>query len=94
MWDVVKSDATIKSSLYSLYLLDAENELTSIKLSNNSNPRTHLTELKAHFQLMIQHQSNPIEMESVLSDTCYWTIIMHSLPESYQPGLQMTTLAE
>ena len=68
MWDMVKSDATSKSMLY---LLDAEDELASMKLSNNSEPKTHLAERKAHFQLIVQRQNNLIEMGSVLSDTCY-----------------------
>jgi gag-polypeptide of LTR copia-type len=68
MWDVVKSDATTKSSLY---LLDAEDELASMKLSDTEDPKTHLAELKEHFQLMTQHRNNLIEMGSVLSDTRY-----------------------
>ena len=52
MWDLVKADATTKSTLY---LLDAEDQLASMKLSDNDDPKTHLTELKEHFQLMIQH---------------------------------------
>ena len=91
MWDIVKSDATSKSTLY---LLDAEDQLASIKLSNNSEPKIHLAELKVHFQLMVQRLNNLIKMGSVLSDTHYQTIIMHSLPESYQPALQMITAAE
>ena len=51
MWDIVKSDATTKSTLY---LLDAEDQLASMKLSNNEDPKTHLAELKEHFQLMAQ----------------------------------------
>jgi hypothetical protein len=68
MWDVVKSNATTKSTLY---LLDAEDELTSMKLGDNEDLKTHLSELKEHFQLMIQHQNNLVEMESVLSDSRY-----------------------
>ena len=80
MWDVVKSDATTKSTLY---FLDAEDALASMKLSDTNDPKTHLAELKEHFQLMMQCCNNLIEMGSVLSDTRYQTIIMHSLPESY-----------
>ena len=68
MWDVVKSDATMKSSLY---LLDAEDELASMKLSDTEDPKTHLAELKEHFQLMTQCRNNLIEIGSVLSDTRY-----------------------
>src|ERR1700677_2831809 len=43
MWKKVKSDATTKSTLY---LLDAEDQLTSMKLQDNDNPKIHLSELK------------------------------------------------
>jgi hypothetical protein len=91
MWDIVKSDATTKSTLY---LLDAKDELASMKLGDTEDPKTHLTELKEHFQLMTQHCNNLIEMGSVVSDTRYRTIIMHSLPKSYRPALQTITAAE
>jgi len=51
MWDLVKADATTKITLY---LLDTEDQLASMKLSDNDDPKTHLTELKEQFQLMIQ----------------------------------------
>jgi hypothetical protein len=91
MWDIVKTDATTKSTLY---LLDAEDELTSMKLGDTEDPKTHLAELKEHFQLMMQHYTNLIAMGSVLSDSRYRTIIMHSLPESYRPALQTITAAK
>ena len=91
MWDVVKSDATTKSTLY---LLDAEDELASIKPSYKEDPKSHLAEPKEHFQLMVQCCNNLIEMGSVLSNSCYWTIIMHSLPNSYWPALQTIAVAE
>jgi hypothetical protein len=77
-----------------LYLLDAEDELASMKLSDTDDLKTHLAELKEHFQVMTQRHNNLIEMGSVLSDTRYRTIIMHSLPESYRPALQTITAAE
>jgi len=46
MWEVLKADATMKSTLY---LLDAKDQLSSMKLSENKDPKTHLTELKQHF---------------------------------------------
>ena len=91
MWDIVKADATSKSMLY---LLDAEDQLASMKLSDNEDPKTHLAELKEHFQIMTQRHDNLIEMGSVLSDSRYRTIVMHSLPESYRPALQTITAAE
>lgn len=51
MWDAVKVDATTKSTLD---LLDAEDQLVSRKLSDNDDPKTHLAELKQHFQLILQ----------------------------------------
>ena len=38
MWMKVKADATTKSTLY---LIDAEDQLTSMKLQDNNNPKTH-----------------------------------------------------
>ena len=49
MWEVVKADATNKSTLY---LLDAEDQLASMKLGDNNDPAAHFTELKVHFQLI------------------------------------------
>ena len=50
MWDMVKADATTKSTLF---LLDAKDQLTSMKLIDNTDPKTHLSELKEYFQLMM-----------------------------------------
>ena len=57
IWDMVKADATTKSTLF---LLDAENQLASMKLADNTDPKTHLSELKEHFQLMM-HWHNYLE---------------------------------
>ena len=51
MWDVVKADATTMSTLF---LLDAEDRLASMKLAENDDPKVHLMEVKQHFQLMGQ----------------------------------------
>ena len=91
MWDVVKADATTKSTLY---LLDAEDQLTSMKLADNDDPKSHLAKVKQHFQLMTECHDNLIKMGSTISDTRYNTIIMSSLPESYRPTLQTITAAE
>ena len=45
MWDMVKADATTKSTLF---LLNAEDQLTSMKLTDNTDPKIHLSELKEH----------------------------------------------
>ena len=51
MWDVVKVDTITKSTLF---LLDAEDQLTSMKLMENDNLKVHLAEVKQQFQLMGQ----------------------------------------
>ena len=88
---VVKVDATTKSMIY---LLDAEDQLASMKLTDNDDPKSHLAEVKQHFQLMTEHHENLIKMGSTISDTRYNTIVMSSLPESYHPALQTITAAE
>ena len=84
MWDIVKNDATTKSTLY---LLDTEDNLSSMKLGDNKDLRTHLAKLKEHFQLMVQCYNNLITTGLILSNSCYQTIIMHSLPKSYRLAL-------
>ena len=91
MWKAVKDDTTSKSTLF---LLDAEDQLTSMKLKENEDSKTHLMELKQHFQAMLQHQDNLIKMGSVISNTCFNIIIMSSLPDLYHPALQTITAAE
>jgi hypothetical protein len=87
----VKSDATTKSTLY---FLDAEDQLASMKLSDDDDLAAHLTELKSHFQLMTSRCDNLLKMGSELSNSCYHTIIMQSLPESYRLALQTITATE
>ena len=52
MWTKVKANATMKSTLY---LIDAEDQLTSMKLQDNDNPKTHLSELKTHLSELKTH---------------------------------------
>src|SRR6202522_4108982 len=91
MWEAVKANATTKSSLY---LLDAKDQSASMKLAETDDAKTHLDEMKQHFQLMVQRRDNLTKMGSELSDTRFNTIIMSSLPESYRPTLQTITAAE
>ena len=91
MWKIVKEDATKKSTLH---LLDAEEQLQSMKLADNEDSKTHLTELKQHFQTMMDRRDNFIKMGSTISDTHFNIIIMSSLPDSYRPTLQTITAAE
>ena len=87
----MKDDATSKSTLY---LLDAEDQLSSMKLSDNEDSKTHLSELKHHFQLMQTRRDNLIKIGSTLSDSRFNIIIMSSLPDSYRPALQTITASE
>ena len=91
MWKAVKDDATSKSTLY---LLDAEDQLLSIKLADNEDPKAHLTKLKSHFQTMLQHWDNLIKIGSSMSEMWFNIIMMSSLPESYWLTLQTITAAE
>ena len=61
MWKVIKDDATSKSTLY---LLDTEDQLSSMKLPENEDAKAHLTKLKAHFQLMLQCWDNLMKIGS------------------------------
>ena len=80
MWKIVKADVTTKSTLY---LLDAEDQLSTMKIHENEDLKSHLAELKAHFQTMVQCRDNLTQIGSTLSETRFNTIIMSSLPESY-----------
>ena len=91
MWDVVKTDATLKSTLY---ILDTEDQLSSMKLKDNEDPATHLSKLKQHFQLMLQRHENLMMMGSEISEMCLNMMIMSSLLESYRPILQTITASE
>ena len=91
MWKVVKTNAILKSTLF---LLDAEDQLTSMKLFDNEDAKTHLSELKQHFQLMLQCCNNLVQMGSTISNTRFNIIIMSLVPESYRPTLQTITAAE
>ena len=72
MWDAVKADAMTKSTLF---LLDAEDQLASMRFAENDDPKAHLMEVKQHFQLMGQRHNNLLKMGSTISDSCYNTII-------------------
>ena len=91
MWDIIKADATEKSTLF---LIDAEDMLLSMRCSDLSNPKTHLTEIKAHFKLMVQCHDSLSDMGSTLLDTQFSTMIMLSLPASYHLALQTIMVAE
>ena len=91
MWDKVKRDATTKSTLF---IINAENELSTMKCQESSDPKTHLTKITAHFNLMVQRREILVQMGSSISNTCFNVIIMASLPASYQPAKQTISTAE
>ena len=84
MWTKVKANATMKSTLY---LIDVEDQLTSMKLQDNDDPKTH-------FQTMLQCHDNLVQMGSTLLDARFNIILMSSLLESYRPTLQTITAAK
>ena len=90
MWDAVKEYAMTKSTLF---LLDVEDQLASMKLAENDDPKVHIMEVKQYFQLMGQWHNNLLKMGWTISDLCYNTIIMLFL-ESYWPTLQTITAVE
>ena len=91
MWDEVKKDATAKSTLY---LVDVECQLESMRLSESSDPETHLAELKSHFQLMMSRHKNLLEMGSSFSKQKLIKLITSLLPGLYRPTLQTLTAAD
>ena len=84
MWEKVKTDATTKSTLY---LINAEDQLANIQVSDLDNPWTHFTELKQHLELMAKCHDNLIQTGSSISPTRFSTMIMSLLPPSYCWGV-------
>jgi len=65
-----------------------------MKCQEATMPKTHLAELTAHFNLMVNVRENLIEMGSSISDTRFNAMIMASLPVSYRPAKQTISAAE
>ena len=65
MWNTIKDNVTKKSTLQ---LLDAEEQLQTMKLEDNNDSKSHLMELKQHFQLIVECCDNLLKMRSMLSD--------------------------
>ena len=84
-------DTNTKSTLF---IIDAEDELSTVKCQESSDAKTHLTKITAYFNLMVQWKENLLQMGSSISDTCFDIIIMASLPASYQPAKQTISTAE
>ena len=65
-----------------------------MKLTDNDDLKTHLEELRQHFQTMQQCHDNLLKIRSEMSDSQYNIIIMLSLPESYRSTLQTITVSQ
>ena len=66
-----------------VFLLNAEDQLASMKLMENDDLKVHLMEVKQRFKLMGQQCDNLLKMGSTISDSHYNMIVMLSLPELY-----------
>ena len=73
MWEEVKKDATTKSTLF---LIDMEDELASMKCQEATDTKTHLAKLTAHFNLMVQHKENLIKIGLSILDTHFNAMVM------------------
>jgi hypothetical protein len=65
MWEQVKTDATSKSTMF---IIDAKEQLITMKCNESTNLKTHLVEIKQHFKLMNTHCKNLIQMGSMFMD--------------------------
>ena len=77
-----------------LFILDAEDQLATMKLADNDNLKTHLSKLKQHCQTMLTCQDNLLKIGSTMSNSQFNIIIMSSLLDSYRPTLQTITTSE
>jgi hypothetical protein len=91
MWEVVGVDARSESTLF---VLDAENQLSSMKLRENEGLETHPEEMKEHSQMMVQRHENLVIMGSKTQDARFSTLVTLSPPESCRPTLQTVSAAE
>src|SRR5271170_7891846 len=55
MWEKVKEDCTNKSTIH---VIDAEAQFAAMRCSDNSDPTTHVSEMKAHLELMEKRFQN------------------------------------
>ena len=76
MWEKVKADTTMKSMPY---LIDTDDQLASMQLMDLDDPRTHLIELKQHFELMGKQCDNLLKMGSTISATHYHDLVFFHL---------------
>ena len=77
-----------------LFLVDVEHQIESMRLSESSDPKTHLAKLKLYFQLMMSRHKNLLEIGSSFSEQKLIMLITSSLPNLYRPALQTLTAAD
>jgi hypothetical protein len=85
MWDAVKHNATTKSSLHLVNIL---NQLRMMKCALSADPKTHLAEVKAHFKRMTEHHEFLHVTKAPVTNSIYTTIIISSMPNTYHPTIQ------
>jgi chloramphenicol O-acetyltransferase len=85
MWDDVKLNVTAKSLFHQIDIL---NRLQTMKYSSSLDLKTHLSEVKSHFEKMTQLREHLQVMNSPISDSTYVSIIISSMPETYHPTIQ------
>jgi gag-polypeptide of LTR copia-type len=85
MWEKVKEDCTNKSTIH---VIDAEAQFAAMRCSDNSDPTAHVSEMKAHLELMEKRFQNLNAIGSTWDGPRYSQAILSSLPESYRPIVQ------
>ena len=88
MWEQIKKDATTKSTLF---LINADDQLSSMHLAELDDSQIHLNDLKQHFKLMMKCHDNLMEMGSLLSTMQLSAIIISSFLSSHCSAIQTTT---
>ena len=88
---MVKADAT---STATIPILDAESQLSSMKLQEDEDPETHLVEMKEYSQAVVQNHKNFMEMALELPDARINALVTSSPPESCHPMLRTVTAME
>jgi hypothetical protein len=60
-----------------------------MKCPSSADPKTHLAEVKAHFEKMTERREFLRVTKAPVSDSTYATIIISSMPNTYRPTIQM-----
>jgi hypothetical protein len=60
-----------------------------MKCPSLADPKTHLAEVKAHFEKMTEHHEFLHVTKVPVTDSTYATIIISSMPNIYHPTIQM-----